>query len=103
MLDFLSQLRKGGGLTVVASIILGDTMHNQGNSVKKFQQAIASSCDKRKLEAFTSAMISPSLKYGILSMVQCYGVGVLKPNTVVIGYPVSWRVNHDVCVGIYIA
>jgi hypothetical protein len=88
LLDVLSELRKGGGLTMVVSIRIGnvDDVDPQEESLEKIKDALHSACAARKLEAFTTVLVSPSLKYGMISAAQCCGVGMLKPNTILLGF-----------------
>lgn len=110
LLDVLSTLRKGGmfyqsnelsgGFTTVVSILIGNVsdtiLHSE--SLQKIKNALHNECVSRKLEvsvdilrrfnhqAFTNVLVSPSLKYGMISASQCVGVGMLKPNTILIGF-----------------
>ncbi|KAJ3088209.1 hypothetical protein HK102_009300 [Quaeritorhiza haematococci] len=96
LLDFLSQLRKGGGLTVLGSVIVGDVIEKaKEDAIGKAREILMKAAKEHHVNAFADVLISPSLKQGILSAVQCCGVGVLRPNTVVLGYPESWTYHED--------
>jgi hypothetical protein len=88
LLNVLSELRKGGGLTMVVSIRIGNVRKNNedAESLEKVKNSLHDACTSRKLEAFITCLVSPSIKYGMISAVQCCGVGMLKPNTILLGF-----------------
>ncbi|KAJ3385796.1 hypothetical protein HDU92_002848 [Lobulomyces angularis] len=88
ILNFLKGLKKGGGLTMVSSILVGElnSLTQKSDAAAIASDVIYRACVAHNLQAFSSVSISPSLKYGIISAVQCCGVGVLKPNTICIGF-----------------
>ena len=47
----------------------------------------AASSGRRSLQAFPAVVVAPYLSDGIESLVQCHGLGVLRPNTVLLGWP----------------
>ena len=42
---------------------------------------------EQDLEAFPAVIVSPVLSQGIEALVQCHGLGALRPNTVLLGWP----------------
>jgi hypothetical protein len=73
---------------MVVSIRIGDVAdaNVQDESLEKIKNALHNACISRKLEAFTTVLVSPSLKYGMISAAQCCGVGMLKPNSILLGF-----------------
>ncbi|KAJ3325822.1 hypothetical protein HDU76_013064 [Blyttiomyces sp. JEL0837] len=88
-LDFLSQLRKGGGLAVVANVFVGDfiNLEQEMIKVKQIETMLKLSIKDHHLNAFAEVSISPEINTGILSTVQTVGVGPLRPNTILLGWP----------------
>ena len=46
-----------------------------------------------KLSAFTEVVVSPDVASGLSTTMQCSGIGVLRPNTVVLGFPAASTVT----------
>jgi hypothetical protein len=87
-LDFLSQLKKGGGLNIVSTLCIGDISKQMfDGKFKEAQELLKNAVKAHHLDAFTQVSISTSLSQGVLSAIQCTGVGSLKPNTVMLGWP----------------
>jgi len=85
LLEFASWMEGGSGLTTVVRILEG-----QGPKMRKLkaeaeaelQQDIA----KSKSNAFPLVMVAPNLTIGIESLVQSYGIGSLKANTILLNW-----------------
>ena len=79
-------LTSGHGILTLAQVLLGDVdelterRETQERLLGKF---IADS----DIEAFPAVVCSDTLTKGIRSLVQCYGIGDLRPNTVLLGWP----------------
>lgn len=79
-------LSAGHGVLTLAQVIHGDVekplerRRNQENILRKFIQ-------EQALQAFPAVVVSPYLSEGIEALVQCQGLGSLRPNTVLIGWP----------------
>lgn len=55
LLDVLSELRKGGGLTMVVSIMIGDVhqaTHAKSDMLERIKDALHNACIARKLEVY---------------------------------------------------
>jgi hypothetical protein len=46
---------------------------------------------EQELEAFPAVVVAPYLSDGVASLVQCQGLGALRPNTVLLGWPTDAR------------
>ncbi len=78
-------LTGGRGILTLAQIIQGDIgQHIQRRS--KQEQVLRSFIQDQELEAFPAVLVSPTLELGIEALVQCYGIGMLRPNVVLIGW-----------------
>ncbi|KAJ3106964.1 hypothetical protein HDU97_005245 [Phlyctochytrium planicorne] len=88
ILDLLSALKKGGGLTMLATVKLTENqLEHDFHATRMYQEALRSAAKEHKVNAFTQVLCAPSLTNGILSAVQCTGIGHLRPNTVMLGWP----------------
>ena len=79
-------LSAGHGILTLSQIISGEVEDRltQRNSAEKL---LRSFIEKQELEAFPSVVIAPFVSDGIESLVQCHGIGGLRPNTVLLGWP----------------
>ena len=78
-------LTAGRGLLTLGQIIPGETeVHirrraNQESALRAFLR-------EQQLKAFPAVLVAPSLELGIEALVQCSGVGALRPNVVLLGW-----------------
>lgn len=76
----------GRGILTLAQVITGNVeellqrRENQEELLRKFIR-------EEQLEAFPSVVVAPYLSDAVESLVQCHGLGGLRPNTVLIGWP----------------
>ncbi|KAL5287968.1 hypothetical protein ACFFRR_008671 [Megaselia abdita] len=88
--SFASQLKAGKGLTICASVIQGD----HSKIITKAQDAkaaIRKLMDDEKVKGFCDVLVSREIGDGLSSVIQTIGLGGMKPNTVIAGWPYSWR------------
>lgn len=79
-------LSAGHGILTLAQVISGeveDRMERRVGAVNLLRSFIAD----QELEAFPAVVVAPYVTEGIESLVQCHGIGGLKPNTVLLGWP----------------
>ncbi|XP_041376452.1 solute carrier family 12 member 4-like isoform X1 [Gigantopelta aegis] len=94
LIRFASQLKAGKGLTLVMSVI-------EGNFREKFADSQAAKLSLSNLikeygvKGFSDVCVSDSVTEGICHLIQNAGLGGLKHNTVVIGWPYGWRHEAD--------
>ncbi|MFQ5844964.1 MAG: amino acid permease, partial [Planctomycetota bacterium] len=78
-------LTGGRGVLTLAQVISG----NIGQHIQRRanQEAVLRSFIREKdLAAFPAVLVAPSLPLGIEALVQCYGIGALRPNVVLLGW-----------------
>jgi len=81
-------LTSGRGILTLAQVITGDVedllerRRNQEDLLRKFIR-------ENELDAFPTVVVAPYLSDGVESLVQCHGLGGLRPNTVLLGWPGS--------------
>ncbi|KAM7341779.1 solute carrier family 12 member kcc isoform 4-T6 [Cochliomyia hominivorax] len=87
---FATQLKAGKGLTICVSVIQGD--HTKiGNRAVEAKQALRKYMDDEKVKGFCDVMVAKEIGEGLSSVIQTIGLGGMKPNTVIVGWPYSWR------------
>ena len=82
---FASWIEGGSGLTTAVQVIEGEGVKFrkvQEEAEKKLRQDII----KDGAQAFALAVVAPTLHAGIQSIVQAYGVGALKANTILVNW-----------------
>lgn len=78
------------GLLILGQIVVGEPEEHLERHGKALAQ-IRKMSHEHNLEAFPSAVIAPSFERGVTSMVQCCGIGALRPNLTLFG----WSVDED--------
>ncbi|QEG41649.1 APC family permease [Roseimaritima ulvae] len=76
----------GHGILALGQVIHGDV---QDRYSRRFAQEslLDETIRKEQLEAFPAVCLARTLQEGIESLVQCQGLGALRPNTVLLGWP----------------
>ena len=76
----------GHGILSLGQVIHGEvdnSLERQLNQEKLLHRFI----QEQKLEAFPAVVVAPHLSDGIEAMVQSHGLGALRPNTILVGWP----------------
>ncbi|XP_054421604.1 solute carrier family 12 member 6 isoform X3 [Pteronotus mesoamericanus] len=94
LLTFASQLKAGKGLTIVGSVIVGNFLENYGEALAA-EQTIKNLMEVEKVKGFCQLVVAAKLKEGISHLIQSCGLGGMKHNTVVMGWPNGWRQSED--------
>ncbi len=81
-------LSAGRGILTLAQVVCGD-VDKLAERRDSYERALRKFIAKEELQAFPTVVIAPYLSDGIESLVQCHGVGGVKPNTVLLGWPKS--------------
>lgn len=76
----------GNGILSLGQIITGDIADRIARRDSQ-ELLLRQFIQKQGLEAFPAVVVAPTLADGIESLVQCYGIGMLRPNTVLTGWP----------------
>uniref|UniRef100_W8BPR2 Solute carrier family 12 member 6 n=1 Tax=Ceratitis capitata TaxID=7213 RepID=W8BPR2_CERCA len=88
--SFATQLKAGKGLTICVSVIQGDH-HKITNRAVDAKAALRKLMDDEKVKGFCDVLVSSDIAEGLSSVIQTIGLGGMKPNTVIIGWPYSWK------------
>ncbi|XP_030032006.1 solute carrier family 12 member 4 isoform X2 [Manduca sexta] len=94
MLAFASQLKAGKGLTVCVSVLGGEFPRRAGEAGAA-RLNLRRCMDDEKLKGFVDVLVAPSIPDGLSHLVQTTGLGGLKPNTVIVGWPYTWRHSEE--------
>ncbi|GAB4150279.1 MAG: hypothetical protein Fur0037_18770 [Planctomycetota bacterium] len=79
-------LTAGHGILSLAQIVTGD-VEDYAERRDKFESTLRAFVARQDLSAFPAVVIAGSIPAGIESLVQCHGLGGLRPNTVLLGWP----------------
>uniref|UniRef100_A0A8C9VLX6 Solute carrier family 12 member 6 n=1 Tax=Scleropages formosus TaxID=113540 RepID=A0A8C9VLX6_SCLFO len=94
LLTFASQLKAGKGLTIVGTVIPGNFLHSYGDAMAA-EQTLKHLMEKERVKGFYQCIVAQKPREGINHMIQSSGLGGMRPNTVVMGWPHAWRQSED--------
>uniref|UniRef100_A0A8C5QP72 Solute carrier family 12 member 6 n=1 Tax=Leptobrachium leishanense TaxID=445787 RepID=A0A8C5QP72_9ANUR len=94
LLSFASQLKAGKGLTIVGSALIGDYLENYGEAVAA-EQALKQMMEQERVKGFCQVVVAQKLKEGLSHLIQSCGLGGMRHNTVIMGFPSGWRQSED--------
>ncbi|CAL8349822.1 unnamed protein product [Merluccius merluccius] len=94
LLTFASQLKAGKGLTIVGSVIQGNFLESYGET-QASEQAIKNMMEIERVKGFCQVVVAAKVRDGIAHLIQSCGLGGMKHNTVVMGWPYGWRQSED--------
>jgi len=78
-------LTAGRGLLTLAQVIPGEVDQHLRRRANQ-EEALRNFIREQELPAFPAVLVAPDLSLGIEALVQCYGIGALRPNTVLLGW-----------------
>ncbi|XP_077275995.1 solute carrier family 12 member kcc isoform X3 [Temnothorax americanus] len=91
---FTSQLKAGKGLTISVSCIAGDFTQNSGEALAA-KQSLKKTAAEERVKGFVDVLVAKNVVEGLSSLIQNTGLGGLKPNTVILGWPYGWRQSEE--------
>ncbi len=80
----------GHGVLTLGYVIQGE-VENRLERLVSQERILYSFIQDQKLEAFPAVVVAPTIPAGMESLVQIHGLGALRPNTVLIGWPTDPR------------
>lgn len=94
MISFASQLKAGKGLTLVSSVLEGEynKMFSESQASK---QSLKKVLEEERVKGFADVVVGTNTIDGICHLIQTAGLGGLKHNTVILGWPYGWRQSPD--------
>lgn len=81
-------LTSGHGILTLAQVVVGD-VEDHADRRQGYERTLRKFIEHEELEAFPAVVVAPYLSDGIEALVQCHGIGGLKPNAVLLGWPKS--------------
>ena len=91
MINLIAQLmRRGKGLAIVGGVIIGE-LRDHWEAADQARAKLKAKLRDAKIEGFPEVVVARSESEGHLLLVQCKGLGVLRPNAVMIGWPARVR------------
>ncbi|KAG5884024.1 hypothetical protein JTB14_014798 [Gonioctena quinquepunctata] len=94
LFSFAAQLKAGKGLTICGSVIGGDFPRSYGEAMAA-KQSLSKTMEEEKVKGFAEILVARDISEGLSNLVQTAGLGGLKPNTVILGWPYGWRQSED--------
>ncbi|XP_038574792.1 solute carrier family 12 member 7-like isoform X2 [Micropterus salmoides] len=94
LLSFTTQLKAGKGLTIVCSALEGTYM-NRCKDAKTGEQRLKAAMAAERMKGFSHVVVSSNLRDGFSVLIQSAGLGGMKHNTVLMGWPAGWKQAHD--------
>ncbi|KAL1114973.1 hypothetical protein AAG570_007796 [Ranatra chinensis] len=91
---FASQLKAGKGLTICVSVIPGDYSRCAGEAMAA-KQSLRKTMDEEKVKGFVDVLVANDIAEGLSHLIQTTGLGGMKPNTVILGWPYGWRQSEQ--------
>ena len=78
----------GRGLLTLGYVIQGE-VENRLERLVNQERILETFIEEQKLEGFPAVVVAPTIAAGMESLVQTHGLGALRPNTVIVGWPSS--------------
>ncbi|XP_028134717.1 solute carrier family 12 member 6 isoform X2 [Diabrotica virgifera virgifera] len=94
LFSFAAQLKAGKGLTICASVINGDFTRSYGEAMAA-KQSLSKTMEEERVKGFAEILVARDITEGLSDLIQTAGLGGLKPNTVILGWPYGWRQSED--------
>ncbi|XP_013928587.1 PREDICTED: solute carrier family 12 member 5-like, partial [Thamnophis sirtalis] len=94
LLSLTNQLKAGKGLTIVGSVLDGTFLENH-LQVQRAEESIQRLMEAEKVKGFCQVVTSCNVRDGMSHLIQSSGLGGLQHNTVLVGWPRSWRSKED--------
>jgi amino acid transporter len=79
-------LTSGHGILNIGQVIIGSA-EDQLDRIENQEELLSKFIRKEDLEAFPNVVAAPTLTEGIEYLIQCSGLGALRPNSLLIGWP----------------
>ncbi|KAL4234673.1 hypothetical protein ACF0H5_006314 [Mactra antiquata] len=87
-----AQMKAGKGLTLLSTVLEG-TFQTKRAEVKIAKENLQKLIDTAGVKGFKDVVVAKDITSGLCHMVQSAGLGGLRPNTVIVGWPNDWKVD----------
>jgi len=94
MFSLASQLKAGKGLTIAFTCLEGEfsAMYAESQAARN---SIRQGLGEEGVKGFADVVVSNNISEGICHVIQGAGLGGMKPNTIILGWPNSWRKSEE--------
>ena len=79
-------LTAGHGVLSLSHVVVGD-VEELASRRSGYEKTMRAFVDREQVQAFPTVLIAPSVRDGIASLLQAQGLGGLRPNTILMGWP----------------
>ncbi len=79
-------LTSGHGILTLAHVVCGD-IEDHAERRERYEKTLRNFIAREELDAFPVVTCNEMLSDGIESLIQCHGIGGIRPNTVLMGWP----------------
>lgn len=76
----------GHGILTLAHIVHGD-IEDHAERQAAYEKTLRQFIRKQELQAFPAVVVAEYLSDGLEALIQCHGIGGLRPNTILLGWP----------------
>lgn len=83
---FGAWLTGGRGMLTLAQVIVG-SLDERAEMISGQEQKLRAFLRTERLEGFPAVVVAESLGDGVAALVQCAGIGAMRPNLVLVGWP----------------
>ena len=83
LIDFANAVTVGKGILSVATVISGDK--RDATQINEMEASIADYLKKKSVPALVEVSLADNVMQGLMAMIQSYGMGPLRPNTILLG------------------
>ncbi|KAL3859055.1 hypothetical protein ACJMK2_009291 [Sinanodonta woodiana] len=94
LVTFASQLKAGKGLTLVSTVLEGNYQERYADA-QAARQNVQKVIETTGVKGFGEVIVANEVTEGLCHLVQNSGLGGLKHNTVMLGWPYGWRHDSD--------
>ena len=97
LLSFVRCLKHGNGLVIVGTVVPYDLIEliDDDNVLEKQRRLLKEGLKTHKLEGFIQVTCEESVPKGTTTLLQTAGLGGLKPNTILMGWPEHWKTKNS--------
>ena len=88
LIDLIASVTKNTSLMVCSNIKLQQDLNDPENQTEAYKWM-----QKRNVKSFYTEVNSNSLRQGAVSLMQCIGIGKLRPNTLAMGFKTNWQTD----------
>jgi len=79
-------LTSGHGILTLAHVVHGE-VEDHAERQASYEKVLRKFIEKEELQAFPAVVVAEYSSIGIEALIQCHGLGGLRPNTVLLGWP----------------